>query len=96
MQVAGTMLGAVCAGTWTWAVFTQPSSVRALPLRCSRADDTPQIASIVPVYACPVADTQLEGVQSWTEHRSENVWLKARLDAMFGTAGLDVWASWCM
>ena len=26
----------------------------------------------------------------------ENAPLKARLDAVFGTASLDAWASWCM
>ena len=41
MQVAGAMLGAMGAGTWPWAVYTQPSSVRALcflPRRYARAD----------------------------------------------------------
>ena len=38
MQVAGAMLSAMGAGTWPWAVYTQPSSVRALlflPMRAS-------------------------------------------------------------
>ena len=73
--------------------------MRALPLRCLRADDTPQIASIVPAYASPVANAvrnAFEEVQAWTEHLSENASLKARLDAVFGTAGLDASASWCM
>ena len=53
MQVAGAMLCSMGLGTRTRAVFIQPSSVRALPLRCSRADGTPQIDSLVPAYACP-------------------------------------------
>ena len=59
----------------------------------------PQIDSLVPAYACPVADAvrdAFEEVPAWTEHLSENAPLKARLDAVFGTEGLDAWASWCM
>ena len=63
----------------------------------------PQIDSLVPGYACPVADAvrnAFKEVPAWTEHLSknqgENMLLKARLDAVFGTAGLDAWASWCM
>lgn len=80
-------------------MYTPSSSVRALPLRCLRADDALQINSIVPAYACPVVDVvrdAFEKVQAWMEHLSENVWLKARLGAMFGTAGLNVWVSWCV
>jgi Plasma-membrane choline transporter len=32
---------------------------------------------------------------AWTDHYSRNALLKARLDAVFGTARLDAWASWC-
>ena len=50
-------------------------------------------------YACPVADAAsnaLEKVPAWTDHLGENAPLNARLDAVFGTAGLDAWASWCV
>jgi hypothetical protein len=82
MQVAGAMLGAMGAAKGSpWAVYTQPSS----------------IDSLVPAYACPAADAvrnAFEDVPEWTAHLSENAPLKARLDAVFGTAGLDAWASW--
>jgi hypothetical protein len=74
--------------------------VRACPLlpsHCARADTpNPQIDSLVPAYACPVADAvrdAFEDVPAWAEHLSANALLKARLDA---AAGLDAWASWCM
>ena len=76
--------------------------VRACPLfppTALRELIRPQIDSLVPAYACPVADAvrnAFEEVPAWTEHLSENAPLKARLDAVFGTAGLDAWASWCM
>ena len=48
-----------------------------------------------PGYACPVSDAvrnAFKEVRAWTEHlsknHSENTLLKARLDAVFGTAGL--------
>ena len=66
--------------------------------QCVRAY-IPQIDSLVPAYACPVADAvrnAYEEVPAWTEHLSENAPLKARLDAVFGTTGLDAWGSWCM
>ena len=52
-------------------------------------------------FACPVADVvrnAFEEVPAGAEHLpvSENAPLKARLDAVFGTEGLDAWASWCM
>lgn len=104
MQVAGAMLGAMGAVTDAgrpWAVYTQPSSVRPLP--CSvvrhRVRFVPQIDSLVPAYACPAADAvraAYEAVPAWTAHLRENAPLKARLDAVFGTAGLDAWASWCL
>ncbi|KAH9017569.1 phosphoglycerate mutase-like protein, partial [Lactarius pseudohatsudake] len=84
MQVAGAMLAAMGAGTDAgrpWAVYTQPSS----------------IDSLVPAYACPAANAvrdAFEAVPAWTAHLQENAPLKARLDAVFGTAGLDAWASW--
>lgn len=84
MQVAGAMLGAMGAGTDAgrpWAVYTQPSS----------------IDSLVPAYACPAADAvraAFEAVPVWTAHLRENAPLKARLDTVLGTAGLDAWASW--
>ncbi|KAN0129956.1 phosphoglycerate mutase [Lactarius tabidus] len=81
MQVAGAMLGAMGAGTWPWAVYTQPSS----------------IDSLVPAYACPAADAvrdAFQDVPAWTEHLRENAPLKERLDDVFGTAGLDEWACW--
>jgi hypothetical protein len=36
-----------------------------------------------------------QAVPAWTDHLLGNASLKARLDAVFGTAGLDAWASWC-
>ena len=99
MQVAGAMLDAMGAGTGPWAVDTQPSSV-SLPFPTSVRELTPQqIDSLVPAYACPAADDvrdAFEAVPAWTAHLSENAQLKARLDAVFGTAGLDAWASWCL
>lgn len=65
------------------------------PLRA----DTSQNDTLVPAYACPVAAAvrnAFEEVPAWTEHLSENAPLKERLDAMFGTAGLDAWVSWCI
>ncbi|KAF8264862.1 histidine phosphatase superfamily [Lactarius quietus] len=81
MQVAGAMLGAMDAGAGPWTVYTQPSS----------------IDSLVPAYSCPTADAvrdAFEAVPAWTAHLNDNARLKARLDAVFGTAGLDAWASW--
>lgn len=37
-----------------------------------------------------------QAVPAWTDHLEENASLKARLDTVFGTAGLDAWASWCV
>lgn len=37
-----------------------------------------------------------QAVPAWTDHLEENASLKARLDRVFGTAGLDAWASWCV
>jgi hypothetical protein len=57
-----------------------------------------QIDSLVPAYACPAADAvrnAFQAVPAWTDHLNGNASLKARLDAVFGTAGLDAWASWC-
>ena len=97
LQVAGAMLGRhgdLDVGS------VHPTVVRAaLPLHCLPADDTPQIASIVPAYACPIVDAvrdAFEEVPAWTGHLSENASLKARLGAMFGTVGLVAWASWCV
>ena len=56
----------------------------------------PQIDSLLLAYACPVADAvrnAFEEVPAWTEHLNESAPLKARLDAVFGTAGLNAWAS---
>ncbi|KAH8989038.1 phosphoglycerate mutase-like protein [Lactarius hatsudake] len=102
MQVAGAMLAAMGAGTDAgrpWAVYTQPSSVRSLPPALPpRASCPPrQIDSLVPAYACPAANAvrdAFQAVPAWTAHLQENAPLKARLDAVFGTAGLDAWASW--
>ena len=79
---------------------THAAVVRAFPFHylCARTDP-PQIDSLVPAYACPAADEvrdAFEAVPAWTAHLSENAPLKARLDAVFGTAGLDAWASWCL
>jgi 2-phosphoxylose phosphatase len=57
-----------------------------------------QIDSLVPAYACPAANAvrnAFQAVPGWTDHLRKNASLKARLDAVFGTAGLDAWASWC-
>ena len=57
-----------------------------------------QIDSLVPAYACPAADAvrnAFQAVPAWTDHLRGNASLKARLDAVFGTAGLNAWASWC-
>ncbi|KAI0277322.1 hypothetical protein BGY98DRAFT_980209 [Russula aff. rugulosa BPL654] len=35
-------------------------------------------------------------VPALKNHLKANAYLKARLDAIFGTAGLDTWASWCV
>ncbi len=78
--------------------------VRVSPslLRCLARElvpSAPQIDSLVPTYACPAADAvraAFEAVPAWTAHLRENAPLKARLDAVFGTAGLDAWASWCL
>ena len=103
MQVAGAMLDAMGAGPGPWAVHTQPSSVRTF--RCwsiARELLTPtslQIDSLVPAYSCPAADAvrdAFQDVPAWTTHLSDNAPLKARLDAVFGTAGLDAWSSWCL
>ena len=100
MQVAGAMLSAMGAERSPWAVYTQPSSVRPVPHPPLRAADPHlQIDSLVPAYACPAANAvrdAFEAVPAWTAHLSENASLKARLDAVFGTAGLDTWASWCL
>ncbi|KAH9966321.1 phosphoglycerate mutase-like protein [Lactifluus volemus] len=83
MQVAGAMLAAMDpqrAGQ-PWTVYTQPAS----------------IDSLVPAYACPAANAvrnAFQAVPAWTDHLLGNASLKARLDAVFGTAGLDAWASW--
>ncbi|KAH9993436.1 phosphoglycerate mutase-like protein [Russula vinacea] len=83
MQVAGAMLAAMdplVAGL-PWPVYTQPAS----------------IDSLVPAYACPAATSVREAFQAvpgWTDHLEANASLKDRLDAVFGTAGLDTWASW--
>jgi hypothetical protein len=37
-----------------------------------------------------------QDVPAWTEHLSENAALNVRLDAVFGTAGLDAWAISCL
>lgn len=105
MQVAGAMRGVMGAGSWPWAVHTQPRpcvpSFSSL-LRCARAERCYTRRSIlVPAFACPVADVvrnAFEEVPVWAEHLpvSENAPLEARLDAVFGTEGLDAWASWCM
>lgn len=57
-----------------------------------------QIDSLVPGYSCPRADAirnAYQSVPAWTDHLHQNVDLKARLDAVFGTAGRSDWASWC-
>ncbi|KAI9463914.1 phosphoglycerate mutase-like protein [Russula earlei] len=83
MQVAGAMLAAMdpsVAGQ-PWTVYTQPAS----------------IDSLVPAYPCPAANAvraRFQAVPAWTDHLRANAALKARLDAVFGTAGLDAWASW--
>jgi 2-phosphoxylose phosphatase len=104
MQVAGAMLAAMDpqrAGQ-PWAVHTQPASVR--PPHNPRSAHklithaTKKIDSLVPAYACPAANAvrdAFQAVPAWTDHLRSNASLKARLDAVFGTAGLDAWASWC-
>ncbi|KAF8498089.1 phosphoglycerate mutase-like protein [Russula emetica] len=83
MQVAGAMLAAMdpfVAGL-PWPVYTQPAS----------------IDSLVPAYPCPAATAMrqaFQAVPAWKDHLKANASLKARLDAVFGTAGLDAWASW--
>ncbi|KAH9957830.1 histidine phosphatase superfamily [Russula dissimulans] len=83
MQVAGAMLAAMdpnVAGQ-PWTVYTQPAS----------------IDSLVPAYPCPAANAvrdAYQAVPAWTDHLQANAALKARLDAVFGTAGLDAWSSW--
>jgi len=37
-----------------------------------------------------------QAVPAWKDHLKANASLKARLDAVFGTAGLEAWASWCV
>ncbi|KAF8491373.1 hypothetical protein F5888DRAFT_1736842 [Russula emetica] len=37
-----------------------------------------------------------QAVPAWKDHLKANTSFKARLDAVFGTAGLDAWASWCV
>ena len=57
-----------------------------------------QIDSLVPAYACPAADEvrdAFQAVPAWTDHLHGNASLKARLDDVFSTAGLDAWGSWC-
>lgn len=82
MQVAGAMLAAMdpfIAGS-PWPVYTQPAS----------------IDSLVPAYPCPAATAvrqNFQAVPAWKDHLKANASLKARLDAVFGTAGLDAWAS---
>ncbi|KAH9976993.1 phosphoglycerate mutase-like protein [Russula compacta] len=83
MQVAAMMLAAMDPSTagQPWFVHTQPAS----------------IDSLVPAYPCPTADAvrnAFQAVPAWTDHLQANAPLKARLDAVFGTAGLDAWASW--
>jgi hypothetical protein len=53
---------------------------------------------MVPAYSCPAANAvrdAFQAVPAWTTHLQTNTSLKARLDEVFGTAGLDAWASWC-
>lgn len=57
-----------------------------------------QIDSLVPGYSCPRADAirnAYQSVPAWNDHLQQNADLKARLDAVFGTAGHGDWASWC-
>src|SRR6266850_2479171 len=51
---------------------------------------------MVPAYPCPVADAVRDAFQTvpaWTTHLKTNASLKARLDEVFGTAGLDALAA---
>ncbi|KAH8988416.1 phosphoglycerate mutase-like protein [Lactarius akahatsu] len=83
MQVAGAMLAAMGAGNGRGASVGRVHAA--------------VIDSLVPAYACPTANAvrdAFEAVPAWTAHLQENAPLKARLDAVFGTAGLDAWASW--
>jgi hypothetical protein len=104
MQVAGAMLAAMdplVAGL-PWPVYTQPASVCPRSRRRVRPTERlhiTQIDSLVPAYACPAANAVREAFQAvpaWTDHLEANASLKAHLDAVFGTAGLDTWASWCV
>jgi hypothetical protein len=98
----------LCSTLWARGLGRGPCTrsrrlcvTRSVVAHCARAADPPplaQIDSLVPAYACPAADAvrdAFQAVPAWTTHLSDNAPLKARLDAVFGTAGLDAWASWC-
>ena len=96
MQVVGAMLDAVGEE----CTHNRRACVPSLSSHCvARELIRPQIDSLMPAYACPVANAvrnTFEEVPAWTENLSENAPLKARLDTVFGTQSLDAWASWCM
>jgi hypothetical protein len=104
-QVAGAMLAAMqpCASGQPWKVHTQPASVCSSTVATepntyivTATGTKKEIDSLVPAYACPTADAirnAFQAVPAWTTQT--NASLNARLDAVFGTAALDAWASWC-
>ncbi|KDQ07331.1 hypothetical protein BOTBODRAFT_167077 [Botryobasidium botryosum FD-172 SS1] len=82
-QVSGGMLYGMDPGSaqTSFPVHTQPSN----------------IDSLVPSYSCPAAEdirSSYQSVSAWTDHLSQHTDLKARLDAILGTAGLNAWSSW--
>ncbi|KAI0341131.1 phosphoglycerate mutase-like protein [Trametopsis cervina] len=83
MQVASGLLTGFdkSFATKVFPVTTQPSPIDSIP----------------PSYPCPHANdvrNAYQSVPAWTDHLQANADLKARLDAMLGTAGLADWASW--
>ncbi|KLO07369.1 phosphoglycerate mutase-like protein [Schizopora paradoxa] len=82
-QVAGGLLFGFdkTMATKTFPLHAQPSNIDSIP----------------PDYSCPNADNirnAYQSVPAWTNHLEENAPLKARLDAMLGTAGLSAWSTW--
>ena len=82
MQIAGAMLGAMGTVTWPWAVYTRPSSVRALcflPLGCVRADTPADRLARAGVHVSR-RQCNAQRVQrgASVEHLSESARLKAR------------------
>lgn len=95
-----------CSGVWTHGLLSRTlrsmsnlhRQATHLPFHLFTLTGENQIDSLVPGYSCPRADAIRNAYQSipaWNEHLQENADLKARLDAVFGTAGRGDWASWC-